>query len=230
MISRVEDSVVAAGRARAGWIRRGLPTAAAWASVALAGAWLALLPGCGEKEEAAVAPPPPPPPPPEPDRVELSLLEDELRPDARIAFPASSAPYDPTLARAVYRFAGALASGDAGAMRPMLDQPSREVLDWMRDDGTWSDSTASIEAVAVPHLDQTPATAREARSAEVYLAVQSPGGSYVLGWEARRAAGSWVFGGIESTDAELPLAEMWIDQPPRALEPGGEPEPPARSD
>ena len=164
MISRVEDSVVAAGRARAGWIRRGLPTAAAWASVALAGAWLALLPGCGEKEEAAVAPPPPPPPPPEPDRVELSLLEDELRPDARIAFPASSAPYDPTLARAVYRFAGALASGDAGAMRPMLDQPSREVLDWMRDDGTWSDSTASIEAVAVPHLDQTPASRRAART------------------------------------------------------------------
>src|ERR1043165_4813561 len=101
----------------------------------------ALFAGCEKK-----APPPPPPPPPAPrpkppEPVAVDVLLQSMKADARVQFPAASAPTDEGMARAVITFADAFARGDADKLRPLLDPIGKQVLDQLTASGEWDDST-----------------------------------------------------------------------------------------
>lgn len=174
----------------------------------LVAAQMTTVAGCGKKEPP---PPPPkkraPPPPPPPVRIELAPLMRGV--DARVQFPDGKAPYDATLAEAAISFAGALASGDDGAMGGMLDTSGRGILDSMLADGTWFDATGEIEAVRVVCMTQQPDGADEADYGEFVLAIQEPGGAYTLGWSASNTDGGWVLSPISTVDLTLPRAADW---------------------
>ena len=166
----------------------------------VAGGLLALtLVSCGKKE----APPPPPPrpaqtytpPPPPPEPVNTDQLLQASGADARVQFPRKHAPTDESFARAVIALSDALARGDETKMRGVLTQPAQGVLDELIGNAAWYDATDAIEAVRVVELDEGAHT--------VTLAVQDPGGAYVLRWRGQPFAGSYAFEGVTSPTAEF---------------------------
>ncbi|MEX2218237.1 MAG: hypothetical protein WD749_05705 [Phycisphaerales bacterium] len=157
---------------------------------ALGAAMMVSSAGCQKKNKK---PPPPPPPPPvvveTPEPIDIDALLQEMRPDARVKFAGQTAPADRTLAEGVVRLADALAKGDGGAMKKMLDRSGQGVLDELQSSGTWEDETRKIEQVRVVYLSDT--LEREPSSATVAMAIQDPGGAYLLGWTLRRDGEGW---------------------------------------
>ncbi|MEM7756216.1 MAG: hypothetical protein AAF297_11335 [Planctomycetota bacterium] len=198
---------------------------------AMAAAGLALgavafsMSGCGE-EEPPPPPPPPPrtaPPPPPPDRVATeAFLEFESAHEA-VQFPASAAPYDPSLARAIIAFASALAGGDDLAISEMLDPTGRAVLDQLVSSGEWFEVADAIETVRVVYLTQTPDETTNAGSARFVLAIKEQGDdAYVLGWDTARASGdTWAFAAFETTGQTRATASAWDSDSSGDFLPGG---------
>lgn len=172
-----------------------LAPAALAGCVALFSPWI---PGCGESENDQPStvqrsgpsePQPPPEPEPEPVDVE-SLVNHEL-----VQFPQAQAPTDESLARAVVNLASAIASGDAQAMRDLLDSPAQAVLEQLVDQGRWGSATSAINVVRVCSLQA------QDQSAKVGLGIEDNEGAYLLAWEGRRAAGRWRFTGLPVPEA-----------------------------
>ncbi|MFM9995522.1 MAG: hypothetical protein ACKVU4_06925 [Phycisphaerales bacterium] len=151
----------------------------------------ALAVGCEEKKKEE---PPPSPPPKQqvviPDRIEMKALLQELNSDARVQFPDAAAPTDRALAEGVIMLANAIAKGDSGAMRPLLDRAGQAVLDDLVGTGGWDDATKKIEAVRVVRLNQL---GYDRPSASVATAIQEPGGAYVLLWAAKPDGDAYIF-------------------------------------
>lgn len=168
--------------------------------------------GCEEKKKA-VAPAPPPPPPRVviPDKIEVQALLQELKSDARVQFPDAAAPTDRSLAESVIQFANAIATGDSGAMRGMLDRAGQAVLDDLVGTGGWDDATKKIEAVRVVRLNQS---GYDQPSAMVATAIQEPGGAYVLLWAAKPGGDRYIFSpqlaasGVKARASEWDSAEV----------------------
>lgn len=176
---------------------------------AIAGLAGALLTSC-KKEE----PPPPPQRPrqtraPEPEPVTVADLLAQEGADARLQFPQEQAPRDEEFARAVIRFGDALASGDADALRTMLDRDGKNVLDTLTSQGTWYESTGKIDAVRVVYT--------EGNSGSAVFAVQEPGAAYLMGWNAEKAGDSYVFKAAPTQRATRARASDWDSIGPAAF-------------
>lgn len=150
----------------------------------------AALTGCEKKKPVAVAPPPPPPPPPAPEKISVDPVLQSMKPDARVSFPESSAPYSESLARAVITLADALAKGDATAMRARLAPDDQQVLDTLVGSGEWEESVAKIKGVRVVSLMHADP---EGPTAIVGLAVQEQGEAYLLGFAGVKESDAWTF-------------------------------------
>ena len=118
-------------------------------------------------------------------------MTQQLHADARVNFPAANAPADRTLAEGVVKLAHALAKGDAGLMKPLLDKNSQNVLDELVGSGGWAEGTKPIEQVRIIAVSGT--TEARAESSLVGTAIQSRDGAYLLAWQGRREGDSWVF-------------------------------------
>lgn len=178
-------------------------------------ALLAGLTGCDDKasksastEPVRRAPPPPPPPPPE---VNFDALLQTERADPRVQIAPAVETSDEDLARATIALAGALARGDADAMRSLVVDEAEPVVDTLVQTGGWADATGSIEAVRVTALSGTSAT----------LAVQDAGGAYPLVWTVVRGEdGVTRFNGEPAPDVELGRASEFdngIPEPEQAV-------------
>ncbi len=169
----------------------------------------ALLAGCEKKKPPPPPPPPPPPAPTVPDKVDVQALLQEHHSDARVQFPDDNAPTDRTLAEGVILLANALAKGDSGAMRDMLDQSGKAVLDELVSNGGWEESTKKIEAVRIVRLLQE---GYERPPATLATAIQDPDGAYVLVWKAQPTEDSYVFSPQLAADGVKARASEWDDQ------------------
>lgn len=153
-----------------------------------------LLGACEEKKK-----PPPPPPPAPPPRVEapkpvdIASVLQQAKSDARVTFLDTQAPADRSLAEGVIKLANALVKGDAAAMKSMLDKSAQSVLDELVNDGRWAEETKSIEQVRI--VSVTGLSDRAPSSSLVGMAIQSPGGAYLLAWNGTRSGNGWTFSG-----------------------------------
>jgi hypothetical protein len=169
---------------------------------------------CEKKKEAPPPPPPPPPPPRSPDPIDIKVVLQSAKPDARVNFGQSYAPTDETLARAVIAFADALARGDSAKFGSMLAPEAKSDLDTLSGSGGWEEGTAKIEAVRVVRLDDMtaggpgggPGGSGASTGAMVQFAVQDPTGAYLLGWEAIKVGDKWAFKGADAPNNERRLA------------------------
>src|ERR1051326_2974560 len=163
------------------------------AALALMTASLAMASGCAKKKKPA--PPPPPPPKPKvvvPDPVDVKGVMAQLKTDARVEFPSSVlAPADRTLAEGIVKLADALAKGDSGAIKPMLDKNAQSVLDELVGSGGWSEGTKPIEQVRIVSVSGTGEA--HADSSQVGMAIQSRDGAYLLAWSGKRDGDNWTF-------------------------------------
>ncbi|MDX2147408.1 MAG: hypothetical protein SFZ23_07780 [Planctomycetota bacterium] len=169
-----------------------------------------VLTGCGKK--APPPPPPPPPPPvapPPPEPANLGNVARAVNADPKVQFPQDRAPVDESLARAVFQFAGAFARGDSGALDSMLEAASRPTLSSLTADRRWETATAELEAVRVVSLVESLESDTQASNAQLVLAFQEPGSSYVLAWRASRAGSAWVFAAAPSTADVKTRASDW---------------------
>lgn len=160
--------------------------------VALLGVTMAASDGCAKKKKPPPPPPPPPPkvePPPEP--VDIGALIQQLHPDARVKFADGQSPADRTLAEGVIHLADMVAKGDSAGLHKMLDRPAQTVLDELVSKGDWTGETKKIEQVRVVYLSDT--SERHPESAMVAIAIQDPGGAYLLGWSGKRDGDNWTF-------------------------------------
>jgi hypothetical protein len=109
-----------------------------------------MLVGC-KKPPPPPLPPPPPPPPPPPAMISLDTIAQNEKADARVTFSSDlKVTEDKTeLGKAVVHLADAFARGDAKALKPLLTQPARVLLDQLVTDGGWEEATKPIEAVRV---------------------------------------------------------------------------------
>lgn len=145
-----------------------------------------IAPGCKKK-----APPPPPPPPPSAPAAPPPVNVASMLTDPRVQFAESAAPTDESLARAVVAFAGAMASGDAGVVEPMLDPLAKATLANLRASGQWSRATSGLEGVRVVALSSA------GDGFALGLAIKPKDEpAYLTGWRVRaNDAGGWVFSG-----------------------------------
>jgi len=123
-----------------------------------------------------------------------------MRPDARVQYPQEHAPTDETAARAVISLANALAKGDASAMGALLVADAKADLNSLTGSGDWAEATGRIEGVRVVGLNNLgDSMTAQMNSATVYLAIQEPGRSYILGFYAERTGDAWLFAGSPAT-------------------------------
>ncbi len=168
-----------------------------------------MLTGC---KKPPPPPPPPPvvaPPPPPPEPVVLDPIIAEAKPDARMQFPQERAPVDPTLAKAVIAFADGLAKADASKVGATMDPLTKQVLDQLSSSGAFEDEMKKAEAIRVVHLTETTIEDTNATGAQLVLAIQDPGVSYVLGWNAVKVNEAWVFSATPTTANTRPRASDW---------------------
>ncbi|MBX3377621.1 MAG: hypothetical protein KF678_11540 [Phycisphaeraceae bacterium] len=173
--------------------------------VAVAGVAVAAA-GC-EKKKKKAAPPPAPPPAPVieiPKPVDVQALMQEMRSDPRVKFVEEQAPADRGMAEGVIKLANALAKGDAGAMKGMLDRSAQLILDELVSEGDWANETKAIEQVRIVSLSNT--TEAEATSTLVGMAIQVPGEAYLLAWNGKKQGGSWMFTNALSQGETKPRA------------------------
>jgi hypothetical protein len=165
---------------------------------------------CEKKKEAPPPPPPPPPPPKSPEPIDIKLVLQSAKPDARVNFGQAYAPTDESLARAVIAFADALAKGDAAKFGAMLAPEAKSDLDSLTGTGGWEEGTTKIEAVRVVRLDDItsggpgggPGGSGASTGAMIQFAVQDPTGAYLLGWEAIKVGDKWAFKGADAPTNE----------------------------
>ena len=105
---------------------------------------------CSKKEAPVVeAPPPPPPPPAAPENVSFDAISQELRADPRVQFAADLTVTDPNVAKSVVTLADAVAKGDAGKLRSLVNQGTKKVVSELENSGLWSEQMSGIESVRV---------------------------------------------------------------------------------
>lgn len=133
--------------------------------------------------------------------------------DERVQFPQAAAPESDSLARAVARFAGAMAKGNAREFGSFLAPDSRAVLDGLVADGRWDEGAAVVEAVRVVHMSTSMVDRGgmlEVNSAQFVLAIQEPGEAFTLGWLALPGgAGDWQFSAMHTSDEVKARASEW---------------------
>lgn len=161
--------------------------------------------GCEEKKKKVVAPPPPPPPPAPkaPDPIEVGPVLQSMKPDARVQFPQSAAPYTEDLARAIIALANDFAKGDATGVRKKLAAPDQTTLDALVGSGEWEESVKKIEGVRVVGVSHS---SPDATSANFGLAFQEQGSAYVVGFAASKSGDTWVIGGASAPSDSKPRA------------------------
>lgn len=183
--------------------------------VAVFGVALGLLSGCGQEEEPEPVPeraPPPPPPPPPPDPVTLSDVKRDVESrlgrevDARVHFAQEHAPTSAGLARAIYRFADALAREELDAIERSLSAESRAVFSMVRQE--WTQKKQNIEAVRVVFMDPS-AKSSEVQYASVGFAVQRPQGAELFMFMAEGSSGDWYLTALPSGDEVRSTAAAW---------------------
>ena len=179
--------------------------------------------GCKQKKPPPPPPPPPPPAPVVPDPVQVDALMQAAKPDARVQFPQAKAPIDESLAKAVIALADTLAKGDADKLKGMLDdsKEGKPTLEALVTSGEWDDSYKTIEAVRVVFLDPSPNDQTQATSASLALAVQEPGGAYIMGWSASRSGDGWSFKGLKCSASVKARASDWDESGSSLLAVGG---------
>ncbi len=158
-------------------------------------------------------PPPPkpvaPPPPPPPEPVVLDPLIAEAKPDARVQFPQERAPVDPTLAKAVIAFADGFAKSDSGKVGAIMDPATKLVLDQLSSSGAFEEEMKKAESIRVVFLAETAIEETNASGAQLVLAIQDPGSSYVLGWTMAKVNEAWVFSAMPTTGNTRARASEW---------------------
>jgi hypothetical protein len=185
--------------------RKGLVVSVA-AGLALAAVSPAMvLTGCEEKKKKVEAPPPPPPPPPPkaPDPIQVDPVLQSMKPDARVQFPQSAAPFSEDLARAIIGLADDFAKGDATGVRKRLAPADQATLDALVGAGDWDASVKKIEGVRVVGVSHS---GPDASSATFGLAFQEQGQAYVVGFAASKSGSGWVIGGANSPTETKPRA------------------------
>jgi hypothetical protein len=172
----------------------------AWKGLALVVAGSITLTAC-EKPAPPAPPPPPPRPsaPATPDPVDTQALLQQMGADARVQFPAERAPTSEELARAVISLSDAIARGDSGRLRSMLDASGQAVLDELESTGAWQQSTSRIEAVRVTNLDSAD---ESMPTGDFSIAIQEPGVAYQLRWFATPNGASYTMTPME-TDGRI---------------------------
>jgi hypothetical protein len=161
--------------------------------------------GCEKKKKPA--PPPPPPPPPKvelPKPVDIQALLQEMKSDARVKFADEQSPADRSLAESVIKFSNAFVKGEANTMKSMLDRPSQVILDKLVSTGDWEAETKPIEQVRIVSMSNT--TELPAEKSTVGMAIQAPGGAYLLAWNASKAGDTWTFAAAPSQQDSKPRA------------------------
>ena len=110
--------------------------------------------GC-KKEEPP--PPPPPPPPPRVTTVDPQNVAQYLTLDPKVSLQ-NAKPMDCSEdeVKAILEFMSGFASGDADALRSMMDSTGRKVLDNLVESGRWSDATSKIIEVSLIDRVLTP--------------------------------------------------------------------------
>lgn len=184
------------------------------ATLALVATGAAMLTACKKEEPPPPPPPPPPPAPVDPDRVMFSSLRSEMSIDPRVSLAEDLEVYDYTLAKAGLAFASAFAKGadDFDALGELMTEPTRNTLDELVGAGSWFDVLGEIESVRVVEFTQQPNVSEEAFSGTIFLALQEPGVSYVLGFSATKGAEDrWVWSQAWSTPLERARASDWDD-------------------
>ncbi len=124
-------------------LSRRLPVALAAALVC----GMVLAPGCEKKK-----PPPPPPPPveaPPPPEVSFDSIMQTLKSDPRVEAVGNLGITDDSFARAAVRLADAFARGNADALKDMVTNRAKAVVESMENDGTWATLTPRIEKVRI---------------------------------------------------------------------------------
>ena len=124
-------------------------------------------------------------------------------------FPQDRAPVDPTLAKAVIAFANGLAKADAAKVGATMDPLTKQVLDQLSSSGAFEDEMKKAEAIRVVLLAETTIEDTNATGAQLVLAIQDPGVSYVLGWTAVKVNEAWVFSATPTTANTRPRASDW---------------------
>jgi len=127
-------------------------------SAGLAAASLGLaalcLSGCGSGEPESVAipvaaPARSAPPPPRPTVTPVAQLMAELGIDARVVLPEERAPATTAERKAVLEFFDAFVRGDAAVLKTMMSGLDADELEAMVDNGTWSETIATIDRIEV---------------------------------------------------------------------------------
>ncbi len=194
--------------------------------------------GCEKKKKAP--PPPPPPPPPKvelPKPVDIQAVLQEMKSDARVKFVEEQAPADRSLAEGAIKLANALAKGDATGLKGMLDSGSRAIVDELQSSGDWESETKVIEQVRIVAVSNT--SDASPTNSLVGMAIQAPGGAYLLAWNGTKQDEHWVFSaalsqpdkrsrasdfdGVSIQTTALPAEDITIPRP-GANVPGAKPE------
>jgi hypothetical protein len=187
--------------------RKGLVVSVA-AGLALAAVSPAMvLTGCEEKKKKVEAPPPPPPPPPPkaPDPIQVDPVLQSMKPDARVQFPQSAAP-----------FLGGSGAGRSSAWPMTSRRATRPVCasGWRRrirrrwdalvGAGDWDASVKKIEGVR--GRGRPPTAGRTPRRRRSVSRSRSRGQAYVVGFAASKSGSGWVIGGANSPTETKPRA------------------------
>jgi len=120
----------------------------------------------------------------------VPLRPDELNLATGVQFPPERVPTDEGAARAVASLASALSSGDADALKSMLDRPDAAVLDRLVSSGGWDSGADAIKIVRVCTIE------KDAGSVRVGLGVQDDHGAYLLGWSGAQERDGWKFSAL----------------------------------
>lgn len=196
------------------------------AMIAGAGLCVGTLSAC--KKEAPPPPPPPKAPPPAPsapppvpsgteasgeqaEPVKIDTVLAAAKSDPRVQFPQDVAPSDGSVARAIVDAANALAKGNDGALRAMLQPDAQLILDGLVNSGDWETSTKRIEGVRVIAVNQTPRGDANATGFVVQMAVQEPGEAYVIAWEGAKQGMGWKLTGAKAPAGTKPRASDWAE-------------------
>jgi hypothetical protein len=145
----------------------------------------------------------------EPVRIDAVLAA--AKSDPRVLFPQEVAPSDGSVARAIVDAANALAKGNDGALRAMLQSDAQLILDGMVNAGDWETATKRIEGVRVIAVNQTPSSDANATGFVVQMAVQEPGEAYVIAWEGAKQGMGWKLTGAKAPSGTRPRASDWAE-------------------
>jgi len=126
-----------------------------------------------------------------------------MKPDARVSFPQSAAPYSEDLARAIIAVANDFAKGDATALRTKLAPSDQNTLDALVASGDWDDSVKRIKGVHVVGVSHS---GPDSATATFGLAFQEEGQAYVVGFAASKQGSGWIIGGAAAPTETKPRA------------------------